>query len=123
MLACKRTNGSETAAFFLSTDAKLTTQEILDYYSERWSIETYFKQVKGYLGFQGIQVRHKRALRRYWLLVQFAYLFIGALQCDTFSHAIHQMRCDQFEGIIEFVYKETRTGSSLEQIKKELLVA
>lgn len=108
---------------FLSTDTELTTQEILDYYSERWSIETYFKQVKGYLGFQGVQVRHERAIQRYWLLVQFAYLFIGALQFDTFSNAIHQMRRIQFAGIIEFVYTETRTGSTLEQIKKELPVA
>lgn len=108
---------------FLSTDIELTTQEILDYYSERWAIETYFKQVKGYLGFQGVQVRHERAIHRYWLLVQFAYLFIGALHIDTFSNAIHQMRRDQFTGIIEFVYNETRTGRSLEQIKNELIVA
>lgn len=108
---------------FLSTDTELTTQEILDYYSERWAIETYFKQVKGYLGFQGVQVRSERAIRRYWLLVQFAYLFIGALQLDTFSNAIQQMRRDQFSGIIDFVYNEARTGTSLEQIKNELLAA
>lgn len=28
---------------FLSTDTELSTQTILDYYSERWAIETYFK--------------------------------------------------------------------------------
>lgn len=108
---------------FLSTDTELTTQEILDYDSERWAIETYFKQVKGYLGFQGVQVRHERAIQRYWLLVQFAYLFIGALHQDAFSIAIHHMRHAQFTGIIEFVYNETLTGTSLEQIKNELLVA
>lgn len=108
---------------FLSTDTELTTQTILDYYSERWSIETYFKQVKGTLGFQGVQVRHQRAIERYWLLVQFAYLFIGAVQQDAFSTAIHQMRRNQFTSIIEFVYNETRIGTSLEQIKNELLVA
>ncbi|SJP94646.1 FOG: Transposase [Clostridioides difficile] len=108
---------------FLSTDTELTTQEILNYYSERWAIETYFQQVKGYLGFQGVQVRSEQAIRRYWLLVQFAYLFIGALQLKSFSAAIQQMRRDQFSGIIEFVYNEARTGTSLGQIKKELLVA
>ena len=40
---------------FLSTGTELSIQMILDYYSERWAIETYFKQVKGTLGFQGIQ--------------------------------------------------------------------
>lgn len=91
---------------FLSTYTELTTQEILNYYSERWAIETNFQQVKGYLGFQGIQVRSERAIRRYWLLVQFAYLFIGALQLESFSTAIQQIRRDQFSGIIEFVYAQ-----------------
>lgn len=108
---------------FLSTDTELSTQQILDYYSERWTIETYFKQVKGYLGFQGIQVRHKRAINRYWLLIQFAYLLIGALQLQPFSVAIHQMRRAQFSSIIEFVYNEAQEGTSLNQIKKELFVA
>ena len=108
---------------FLSTDTELTTQKILDYYSERWAIETYFQQVKGYLGFEGVQVRSERAIRRYWLLVQFAHLFIGALQLTPFSQAIQQMRRDQFSGLIEFVYNGARTGTSLSQIKKELFVA
>lgn len=96
---------------------------MLDYYSERWAIETYFKQVKGNLGFQGVQVRHAQAIKPYWLLVQFAYLFIGTLQLAPFSAAIHQMRRNQFTRIIEFVYSEARVGTSLEQIKKELFVA
>ena len=108
---------------FFSTDIELTTQTILAYYSERWLIETHFKQVKGTLGFQGVQVRHQRAIEHYWLLVQFSYLFMGAVQQDVFSTAIHQMRRDQFTSIIEFVYNETRIGTSLEQIKIELLVA
>lgn len=114
--------GAKWMRCFLSTDTELTTQEILDYYSERWAIETYFKQVKGYLGFQGVQVRHERAIQRYWLLVQFAYLFIGALHIDAFTNAIHQMRRDQFTSIIELVYNETCIGRSLEQIKNELIV-
>jgi len=83
----------------------LTTQTILDYYSERWSIETYFKQVKGTFVFQGVQVSHQRAIERYWLLVQFAYLFIGAIQQEVFSIAIHQMRRDQFTSIIVDKFK------------------
>lgn len=108
---------------FLSTDTELSTQQILDYYSERWAIETYFKQVKGYLGFQGCQVRHKRAITRYWLLLQFAYLLIGALQLQPFSTAIHDMRRARFSSIVEFIYNEAHDGVSLEQIKKELFVA
>lgn len=32
---------------FLSTDTELTTEQILLHYSQRWSIETYFKQETG----------------------------------------------------------------------------
>lgn len=60
--------------------------------SKRWSTETYFKHVKGYFGFQAVQVRHKRATQRYGLLIQFAYLFIGVLQFDTFSNETQSIR-------------------------------
>ena len=64
---------------FLSTDTDLTTEQILTYYSHRWSIELYFKQVKGRLGFNKTQVRSIQVIKRYWILVQFAYLFLGYL--------------------------------------------
>lgn len=108
---------------FLSTDIELSTQMILDYYSERWAIETYFKQVKGTPGFQSVQVRHRRAFKRSWLLVKFSYLFISEPQQAPFTVAIHQMRKEQFAGIIEFVYNETQLGTPLAQIKNELLAA
>lgn len=108
---------------FLSTDTKLTTEQILTYYSHRWSIETYFKQVKGRLGFNGTQIRSAQAIRRYWILVQFAYLFLGYLYDTPFTFAIHIARTRKFESIIEYVYAATTDGISLEQIKNELQVA
>lgn len=108
---------------FLSTDTELTTEQILTYYSHRWSIETYFKQVKGRLGFNGTQIRSAKAVQRYWVLVQFAYLFLGYLYDTPFTFAIHIARTKKFESIIEFVYAATTNGTSLEQIKNELQVA
>ena len=108
---------------FLSTDTELTTEQILTYYSYRWSIEMYFKQVKGRLGFNGTQIRSAQAIQRYWVLVQFAYLFLGYLYDTPFTFAIHIARTKKFESIIEYVYTATTNGTSLEQIKNELQVA
>ena len=108
---------------FLSTDTELTNEAILTYYSVRWRIETYFQQVKGQLGFQGVQVRSKRAILRYWLLVQFAYLFLCDLYGTVFTQTIHGVRKHKFASIIEFVHIATANGASLEQIKNELQVA
>lgn len=108
---------------FLSTDTTLTNEDILRYYSVRWRIETYFQQVKGQLGFQGVQVRSKRAMLRYWLLVQFTYLFLCDLYGTVFTQTIHCVRKHKFTSIIEFVHSATANGATLEQIKNELQVA
>lgn len=108
---------------FLSTDTELTTGQILLHYSQRWSIETYFKQVKGMIGFNGYQVRSERAIKRFWTLVQFAYVFAMYLRKATFNIAIQAIRKQKVGSLIEFVYRETQNGTSLDQIKNELQVA
>lgn len=108
---------------FLSTDVKLTTEQILTYYSYRWRIETYFQQVKGHLGFQGYQVRSQRAIERFWLLIQFTYLFLSDLYGKSFTETIHLVRRDKFTSIIEFVHTAATKGASLEQVKNDLQVA
>lgn len=108
---------------FLSTDTKLTNELILTYYSQRWSIETYFKQVKGMVGFNGYQVRSERAIKRFWFIVPFTYLFAMKLYGTKFSSAVHRSRERKTSSMIEFVYQETRRGTPLEKIKNELQVA
>ncbi|MEK5040698.1 IS701 family transposase [Sporosarcina sp. FSL K6-3457] len=108
---------------FLSTDVELTNEQILTYYGYRWRIETYFQQVKGHLGFQGYQVRSRKAIQRFWILVQFAYLFLSDIYGKSFTQTIHLVRKNKFASIIEFVHNSTKHGASLEQIKNELQVA
>lgn len=108
---------------FLSTDVELTSEQILTYYSYRWRIETYFQQVKGHLGFQGYQVRSQRAIKRFWLLIQFTYLLLSDLYGKSFTETIHLVRQDKFISIIEFVYTAATHGASLNQVKNDLQVA
>lgn len=109
--------------YFLSTDKELTNEAFLTYYSVRWRIETYFQQVKSQLGFQCVQVRSKRAILHYWLLVRFAYVFLCDLYGTIFMQTIHRVRKHKSANIIEFVHTAIANEASLEQIKNELLVA
>lgn len=59
---------------FLSTDVSLTNEQILTYYSRRWSIETYFRSMKVHLGMDRYQVRSKAALDRFFALLTFVSL-------------------------------------------------
>jgi hypothetical protein len=108
---------------FLSTDTELSNEEILSHYSQRWSIETYFKQMKTYLGFNGYQVRSERAIKRFWLLVQFTYLFAMELKKTSFNEAIREVRASKTASIIEFVHHQATMGVPLEIVKNELNVA
>ncbi|WP_342413239.1 MULTISPECIES: transposase [Anoxybacillus] len=56
---------SEHLHCVLSTDRKLSDEDILSYYAERWSIECFFRQSKDQLKLDGYRVRHVRAVKRY----------------------------------------------------------
>ena len=58
---------------FISTNVSLTTQEILDYYVDRWSIEVFFRQSKNKLALDKYQVRSTKGIQRYWLLMSLAH--------------------------------------------------
>ncbi len=58
---------------FICTDCSLSTQEILNLYQERWSIEVFFRQAKQRLALDKYQIRTSTGIRRYWLLMSLAF--------------------------------------------------
>ena len=58
---------------FISTDVSLSTQEILDSYAKRWSIELFFRQSKQKLGLDKYQIRSSQGIQRYWLIMSFTH--------------------------------------------------
>jgi len=58
---------------FLCTDCSLSTQEILDLYLDRWSVEVFFRQAKQKLALDKYQIRTSTGIRRYWLLMSLAH--------------------------------------------------
>ena len=59
---------------FICTDADLSTQEILDHYLVRWSIEVFFRQAKQSLALDQYQIRSSLGIRRFWVLMSTAHL-------------------------------------------------
>ena len=62
-------------------------------------------------------MRKQRAIKRFWLLIQFAYLLLSDLYGKSFTETIHLVRQDKFISIIEFVYTAATHGASLNQVK------
>ena len=51
----------------------LSTQEILDSYAKRWSIELFFRQSKQKLGLDKYQIRSSQGIQRYWLIMSLTH--------------------------------------------------
>jgi len=62
-----------TLRAFLCTDCSLSTQEILDLYLDRWSVEVFFRQAKQKLALVKYLIRTSTGIRRYWLLMSLAH--------------------------------------------------
>ncbi|MBE5105948.1 transposase [Bacillus thuringiensis] len=48
---------SENMRAFLSTDVGLSNKQIMQYYSKRWAVETYFRTMKINLSLERYQVQ------------------------------------------------------------------
>lgn len=85
---------------FLCTDCSLSTQEILNLYLERWSIEIFFRQAKQKLALDKYQIRSSQGIRRYWLLMSFAHFI-----CCTGTGKVMPLQ-DGYNAIQSLIYKE-----------------
>lgn len=69
---------------FISTDASLSTQEILDFYVNRWEIEVFFRDCKTKLAFDKYQIRSAKGIKRFWLITSLAY-FVACCESKSFD--------------------------------------
>jgi len=66
-------------AILTSTDTQLSSERIIQYYSLRWSIESFFKFAKQNLSLSKCQIRSEQAQKHYMILVSIAYLIFNDL--------------------------------------------
>ena len=103
---------------FISTNAELSTQEILDTYSRRWPIELFFRQSKGKLALDKYQIRSRKGIRRYWLIMSLVHYLccMHSEQYCTFEEGYRyfqkQRKTEQLTNRHAFI----KNGSSLEAV-------
>ena len=92
---------------FISTDVSLTTQEILDRYTERWPVEVFFRQSKDKLAFGRYQLRSSKGIRRYWLLMSLAHLIActGCGKTMSFEEGYAYIYSHIQEERLRFIYQ------------------
>src|SRR6056297_563116 len=71
-------NGSRAA--LVSSDSQISGEELICYYAQRWSIESFFKMAKQNLGLGDCHLRSQKAHRHYMILVSIAYLIFNDLK-------------------------------------------
>lgn len=83
---------------FISTNAALSTQEILSWYACRWPIEVFFRQCKEKLALDGYQIRSAQGIKRYWLLMSLAHFMcaVGTGRFCSFETGYHEI-CDTIQ--------------------------
>lgn len=68
-----RMSDPKTLRAFISTDVSLSTEQILNFYVNRWEIEVFFRDCKTKIAFDKYQIRSSKGIRRFWILTSLAY--------------------------------------------------
>jgi hypothetical protein len=103
---------------FICTDVSLGTETILEYYSQRWCIETFFGQSKDTLGFGKYQIRSIKAIDRLWTLMSLFHLFCvtGLGTNMSFGDGLLFLRRSILEERITFIYQCAQKNMPLKDI-------
>ena len=102
---------------FISTNVGLSTQEILDTYSRRWPIELFFRQSKGKLALDKCQIRSRKGIQRYWLIMSLVHYMccMHSENCtfeDGYRYFQKQLKTEQLTNLHTFI----KNGASLEAV-------
>ena len=92
---------------FICTDCTLSTQEILDIYLERWSVEVFFRHAKQKLALDKYQIRSSQGIRRYWLLMSLAHFICctGTGKLLPQQEGLSAIRTQLYKERISYIYQ------------------
>lgn len=101
---------------FLSTDGSLSTEELLNFYTERWNIEVFFRQSKGKLGFDQVQIRTKQGIQCFWMVMSFAHFIccVSKGAVCSFEHGYYDFQDEIIRERLTSVYIWGKCGLPLE---------
>ena len=95
--------GNGALRAFICTDTTLNDDVILNHYANRWQIEVFFKQMKGYLGLDKFMIRSAKAIDRFLVITSLAHFFfvVADTLVSSFSHGIRNLRV-YFSALFKF---------------------
>ncbi|AEF16490.1 transposase IS4 family protein [Thermoanaerobacterium xylanolyticum LX-11] len=110
---------------FICTDTELDTETILNYYSQRWPIEIFFRQTKNNLGLNTYQVRSTKSIDRLLWLISLTYLYCttsGDEYCK-FGQGIKIVRKEVQKQRVQWLYERANNKVPIDEILEELQLA
>jgi SRSO17 transposase len=121
-------DSNKTPFCILCTDSELDLVTILQYYNERWSIETGYRYFKELLGFDQYQLLSMKGIERFWCLEFLTYNYLEyqrlEWQSDCISLSIgdvvRRIRKDSLGQIVVYAYEQALNQKPLMSVLKEL---
>jgi len=107
-------NGNRAA--LVSSDSQMAGEDIIRYYAQRWSIESFFKMAKQNLGLGDCHLRSEKGQRHYMILVSIAYLIFNDLKAYYYSQEKQKNECKKESNSQVFVMIKLALSDLLEKI-------
>jgi Transposase DDE domain. len=110
---------------FISLDKTLEPLDILTQYTDRWSIEPFFRDCKSYLGLDDYQVRSEKSINRYLIImiISYTYCKLYSKEFYHFSTGYKLAKKELQKAKIKYIYEAAAKGESLEKIFETLKIA
>ena len=98
--------------YLISTNTEKSAVQIIRTYAERWSIETFHRDIKQNLGLEAYQVRGRKGITRHLILTVLAYAVLKFWTCLqnvtwTIGEAIRRIQGITFDDLIITIVEET----------------
>lgn len=112
--------------YLLSTDIELNSETIIEYYLNRWTIETNYKYLKTHLSFDKYKVRSLLSIERYFLIVFLTINFLEIYrirylhQVSTIGDTIEFIRSLTAKEFVWFVYNQAKNNIPIERVLYKL---
>lgn len=110
---------------FISLDNSLSSLNVLTQYTDRWSIEPFFKDCKSYLGLDGYQIRSERSINRYLIIMitNYTYCKLYSNKSYHFNTGYKLVKKELKKAKVIYIYEAVIKGIPLEKILETLKIA
>jgi len=116
----------EDALHIFFSLCNIPDEEILRIYTERWTIEIFFRDSKMHLELDRYQVRGKQAIERFLLVMMLVYAFCAGVSTDgscTLGDSRRLARDEIRRDFVAWVHEQACHGVSLSRVNEELGLA